>query len=356
MIRHETLEEFSACVLEAAGVTSADARICAQVLVQTDMRGIYSHGTRVLPYLVQHVRGGGVDPKARLEVIREGPAFAVVDGRHGLGHVVAYHSTLMAIERARRCGVGMVGVRRGNHFGAAGIYALKCAMNDMIGLAMCNTKPLIAVTGSSERSIGTNPFAFAAPAGEEMPIVLDIAMSVAAAGKLAILARDGRRAPTGWLVDCLGMESTDPLDFLQRNGALLPTGGHKGFGLAVFVEVLSAVLNGACFTSDVNDWVNQPDRGADEGFSFIAIDIKLFISLNEFKDRIDTLMRRIRGSRKAANVERIYLPGEIEHQTETAARIHGIPLTPGHIHGLVQLAKQMDLENQVEKLLAEESG
>ena len=333
------------------GLDADDARIAAQILVQSDMRGVLSHGTVMLPLYVAHFQGGGADPRAKPEVVQDGPAWAILDAKGGLGHLAAYKAVHIAMEKARGCGVGMVGTRRANHLGPVGAYALMCAEQDMVGLTTCNTNVVMAATGSCERSIGNNPLAFAAPAGQEPPIVLDFACSAAAGSKVAMAAQDGTPIPEEWTIDAQGNPTTDPLDYLERMGALLPFAGHKGYGLAMMVEVLAGVLTGASLTTDVNHWVDQTDQVADEGYAFIAIDIGSLMPLESFRNRMDMLIQRIRGSRKANGVDRIYVPGEMEHEREQAAKANGISLKPWHLESLQTMAADLGLQQEFDALV-----
>ncbi|NPV54313.1 MAG: Ldh family oxidoreductase [Firmicutes bacterium] len=342
----ERLTDFCIKMLERAGLGSEDARIASKVLVAADMRGVSSHGTVALRTYVKQIRGGGMNPKANIEIVREGPAWAIVDGNAGMGVVTAYKATKIAIEKAKKCGIGIVGVRNGMHFGAAAYYAMMMAEEDMIGLAMSNVDINMTVTGAAGRVIGNNPFAYAAPAGEEKPIVLDIAMSVAAGGKINVAREEGKSIPEGWLVDAAGNPTTDPWEFL-RGGALVPFAGHKGYGLALMVEILAGVMTGAAVTKDIGCWVRDFEHPCNEGFTFIAIDVGALMPIHDYKARMDALIRQIRNSPKAEGVERIYLPGEMEHEREEKAKVHGIVLGEATLSSLKGLAMDLGLEDEL---------
>jgi len=353
MINQKTFESFCSNIFEAVGFSAADAREIAEILVRSDMRGVVSHGTRLIPKLLLHIQGGGVDPRAKPEIVEEGPAWSMIDAHGAMGHLAAHRGAHVAMETARQSGIGMAGVRQGNHLGPLGAYALMCAEAGMVGLISCNTNNVMAVTGSCEKSIGNNPFAFAAPTGNEPPIVLDMACSAAAGNKVAMAAQNGTSIPPEWTIDAEGRATTDPLDYLQRGGALLPVGGHKGYGLAIMVEVLAGVLTGASLTGDIKSWVTETDQVSDEGYSFIALDVKSFMPLSEYQERIDGLIRRIRSSRKAKGVDRIYLPGEIEHEHELKTRAEGISLQDWHVESLKKVAVELGLVSQFASLEAE---
>ena len=353
MITQSTLESFCRSIFESIGFAEDDALLVAEIIVQCEMRGVSSHATRLIPALVRHVQGGGVNPQAKPKVFDEGPAWCMIDAQGALGHLAAHQGVQIAMDKARKCGVGMAGIRQGNHLGALGAYALMCARAGMVGLITNNTNPVMAVTGSCEKSSGNNPFAFGAPAGSEPPIVLDMACSAAAGSKVIMAGQNGEDIPQGWAIDSVGTATTDPLDYLERSGALLPMSGHKGYGLAVMVEVLAGVLTGASLTSDIKDWTEQTDQVSDQGYSFIALDVEAFMPRSVYEQRIEGLIKRTRSHRKIEGVDRIYLPGEMEHENEQQARSEGMSLPDWHVESLKQVALDLDLEEQFALLEAE---
>ena len=352
MITQPTLESFCQSIFAAVGFAEDDAQIVAEIIVECEMRGIASHATRLIPALVRHVHGGGVDPQAKLEVLDEGSAWSMIDAHGALGHLAAYHAVHVAMKKARTSGVGLAGVRRGNHLGALGAYALMCARAGMICLITNNTNPVMAVSGSSEKSMGNNPFAFGAPAGNEPPIVLDMACSAAAGSKVVIASRNGAIIPVGWSINSAGDDTTDPLDYLERDGALLPMSGHKGYGLAVMVEVLAGVLTGASLTSDIKAWDKQTDQVADQGFNFIVLNVESFMPRSLYEQRIDGLITRVRSLQKKPGVDRIYLPGEIEHEHQQQARQEGITFQDWHLESLKEVALELGLDEQYDSMEA----
>lgn len=319
------LERLAAHLFDSAGVPPEAARAAAGVLVRTDCRGIESHGVRHLPGRLKQLRSGGADANAVASVEQETSVSAIVDGHGGLGLTAALKATDLAIAKARQANVAVVVVRNGNHLGAAGHYALLCAEAGLIALVTTNASPVMTVTGSQGRVLGNDPIAYGITAGQAPPIVHDIALSAVAGGKITMAAERGQQVPLGWIVDKLGRPTQHPADYIS-GGALMPLGEHKGYGLAVLVEVLTGALSGAGMGSEVKSWVRHADQPTNTGHSVIAINPAAFGPIERFHERIAALCEEIRSAPRAPGVERIYLPGEIEHEHEQAARRHGLVL------------------------------
>lgn len=337
------LTDFCIQSMLKSNMREADAHITAEVLVTTDTWGIYTHGTKHLRVYLSKLRAGGIDAQAVPQVISEGPAWAIVDGRQAMAMVSSYKAMELAIRKAKACGIGYVGVKNSTHFGSAGYYANMAIQNDMIGLALSNADTNMTVPGARGAVIGNNPLAYAVPAGEEKPIFLDIAMSTVAAGKIYAAQGQAKTIPDTWLVDDDGLPTTDIRDY-PRVGTLLPMAAHKGYGLAVLVEVLAAVLTGAAITKSVIGWAKYLAQPTDTGHAFLAIDVAAIMTLQTFKDRVDRMIREIKDAPKAKGSDRIYLPGEIEWELRDEALRSGIPLPDDVIAGLVGLAKDIDLD------------
>jgi LDH2 family malate/lactate/ureidoglycolate dehydrogenase len=334
------LKDFVVEVLEKLGISSEDARITAEILVTTDMRGTRTHGVRLLKWYVNQVQRGGVNLNARMEILRSGPTWALIDGQAGLGEVTAYKSMKLAMAKAKENVVGVVGVRNSNHFGAAGYYANMCLEEDMIGFATTNADPMMSVPGAAARLFGTNPIAYAFPAGEDKGLTFDVATSVVAGVKIHQAIREGRRIPEGWIIDRQGRATTDPSD-LEKGGAHLPVGGHKGYGLAFMVEVLSGALTGSGMMDEVLSYVQHPDKPCNSGHLFMAIDVGAFIPVADFRARLDSMVRKIRNSPKADGFERIYVPGEIEAEEQERSRVRGVLLDETTLSDLKQVATDL---------------
>jgi ureidoglycolate dehydrogenase (NAD+) len=337
------LESFCVEAILKSGIREKDACVTAKVLVTTDTCGVYTHGTKQLRTLLSNFRDGRLDSRAIPEVVSEGPSWAIVDGHYAMPMVTSCMAMELAIEKARATGVAYTGVTHSSHFGAAGYYANMAAKKDMIGLSMCNVDPGVTVPGAKGKVLGTNPIAYAVPAGKELPILFDIATSAVAASKLYAAQALGKEIPDNWLVDDEGIPTTDPSGYPER-GALLPMAGHKGYGFALLVEILSAALTGAGMLHQVSSWVMDPPDPTNEGHAFIAIDVASIMPIQEFKDRMDWLIRDIKGSPKAQGSERIYLPGEMEWERRDEALTKGMQLPKDVIASLAGLAEDVGLE------------
>ena len=339
------LREFVSQVLQSVGVSRPDAEIAAEVQVRTDARGVLSHGTWCLPGYVRCLQQGGTDPQGRWTIVRETAVTALVDGGCSLGQVVAHHATELAMQKARKEGVGVIMVRNSSHFGAAGHYALMCAEKDSIGWATSNGGVVMAATGGRGKVIGNGPTAYGVPTEDGMPIVMDIAMSRVAGMKISIAHERGVSIPEGWVIDAEGRDTTNPADFFE-GGALLPIGKHKGYALALLPEILAGALTGAAMTQQVTNWVRVPDKATNTGHTFIVLNVETFMPLADFKKRVQSLTNEMRQSDKMPGVDRIYVPGEMEHEKEAQARKRGLPLPETHWRHLHNLAQQRGLETQ----------
>jgi ureidoglycolate dehydrogenase (NAD+) len=340
------LQRFCADAMVRCGLSPEDAALSAEVLTTTDTWGTHSHGTRQIRPLMRAVKSGGIRPSARPTVQREGPGWALVDARMAMPMVVAIQAMEMAIAKAATAGIGYAGVAHSSHFGAAGYYATLALRRDMIGLSMTNCDPCMAATGGRLPVIGTNPIAFAIPAGQERPVFLDIATSVGAVTKVMIAKALGRPMPEGWLRDLEGRPTTDASGYPDRS-VLQPIGSYKGYGLAVLVEVLCGILTGASFLSGVKGWINENGIPADQGHAFIAIDVNVMIPIDTFKARMDAMFREIKGAPRIAGVERIYLPGEMEWERRDRALRDGLQLPDYVLTNLLGLAEDVEMVNEL---------
>jgi ureidoglycolate dehydrogenase (NAD+) len=338
------LASFVAAALQRVGVPASEAEIVADTLVEADLRGVHSHGVMRLPIYVKRIQSGLVRARASVTVTSQGPAFAQVDAHNSLGQVVSVRAMDLAIEKARAGGVGVVGVGHSTHFGAAAYYALRAATQNLIGVAVTNTLPLMPAVGGAARIVGNNPIAYAVPAGRHRPIVLDIATSVVAAGKIQRARGRGDRVPLDWGVDSAGVP-TDRPEAILDGGMLLPAGGHKGFGLAMIFDLLCGPLVGTAWSSGVAG-LSLPDhaRPQDVGHLFMALDVAQFRPLAAFVAEVDRYIDLVHASPRAPGVERIYVPGEIEFETAETRRRDGIPLDPNILDDLARLAKDFSLE------------
>jgi L-2-hydroxycarboxylate dehydrogenase (NAD+) len=338
-----SLRRFCTGVLERLGVSTKDAEVWSGIIVETSLRGVDSHGILVLPLYAQMLEAGGIKVDAQLEVVNDHGPTVLLDGGHGIGAVIADSAMSLALERARQFGISYVAVRNSNHFGAAGFYAAKSLNHDMIGLAFTNAGPAIAAWGGRSKVIGSNAFAVAVPSGEELPIVFDTAIGAAAAAKIFVAAEKGERIPTDWMIDRAGHPTDDPTA-LFSGGVMLPFGKHKGYGIGVIVDVLTGVLSGGLFSTAVRGFGRDLSEPLGVCHSFCALDIERFMPLDQFKSRIDHMIREIKGSEPLAGVERVYLPGEKGFLTWKERKELGIPLWGKLLDDLRKLSQQLNVE------------
>lgn len=341
-VDYRALTDFVVQVLQKFGVPNEDATITGQNLVKADLRGIESHGVARLKRYTDGLKNDVVRTHPNIRTIRESPVTALVDGDFGLGQVVSYKAMNLAIEKAKKNHVGLVGVRNSNHFGIAGFYGLMALKHDLIGLVMTNTRPLVTPTFSRRKMIGTNPLCVAVPTGEK-GFVLDMATSVAPIGKMEVARRLGKKVPMGWGIDPEGNLTDDPSRISK--GALLPLGGlgevlggHKGYGLAAVVDVFCGILTGAHFGSTVGE-TQGPDP-ANVGHFFGAINPESFMPLSEFKSRMDQLIGSLKSGEKLPGVEEIYIAGEKSAYTEEIRKKMGVALDLETIRMLRQLSAE----------------
>lgn len=336
------LEAFAVEAMQRFGIHEDDARLSAQILVMTDTWGVHTHGTRQLRPLMKNFPMGRLNAEAKAEVVREGVAWALLDGHHSVPFVTAHQAMALAIEKAKAAGIGYVSVIHTSHFGAAGYYATMAAEQQMIGMAMCNADPNMVVPGARGKVLGTNPIAYAVPSGTGKPIFFDIATSAAAANKVIRAKLLGQPIPEGWLVNADGEPTTDPSGF-PESGALMPMAAHKGYGFALLVEILAGVMTGAALTKDQPSWVpnvpGNPPGQANQGQMFMAIDAGAVLGFEVFSQRMDWLSDYIHDAPKAKGAERIYLPGEIEWEKRDQALAQGMILPPDVVDSLKGLAQ-----------------
>jgi LDH2 family malate/lactate/ureidoglycolate dehydrogenase len=335
--RHETLVEFCTNVFEKLGVPHEDALIAANAIVGCNLRGVDTHGViRMLVYTAK-LKKGSVNPRPNIHPIRETKGTALIDGNNGLGQVVGYRAMEIAIKKAREVGISCVSVRNSNHFGTCAHYSLMAPTQDMIGIALTNTSPSIAPTGGAEKMLANNPWSIAVPAGKQFPVVLDMANSVVAKGKIRQAAKEGRSIPLEWAVDKNGQPTTDAKAALD--GFLLPVGGYKGYGITLMMDLLTGVLSNSCYGPRVKG-VDSAEGIAGIAHTFMAIDVAAFDNVAEFKARMDAYISEIKGSKKAAGVETIFMPGEIEFLKVQERRQKGIPIHNNVVKDLRKIAEE----------------
>ena len=353
----ERTEQFMAVAFAAIGVPEEEAKICAAVLIESDKRGIDSHGVGRFKHIyIDRINEGIQHVNTRFEVVREGKTTAVVDGHDGMGHVIGVRSMQMAIDKAKEYGMGMVAVRNSTHYGIAGYYALMAAKAGMIGITGTNARPSIAPTFGVENMLGTNPLTFGMPTDEDFPFVLDCATSITQRGKIEHYERIGKEMPEGWVIDSNGDPVTDPGAAIKGFGsgtcALAPLGGigedlagFKGYGYAAVVEILSAALQAGSFLKTLSgiekDGSKQPYH---LGHFFIAIDVNAFIDVEAFKKTTGDILRQLRASKKAQGQSRIYTAGEKEYLAYLKRSETGIPLNEQVRKSLSDVRDQLSVD------------
>lgn len=348
------LRSFVTTVLEKVGVTPDDAAIVADVLVAADMRGIESHGVaRLESYYVSRIRAGQLDPRPKIQTVRETATSVLVDAGNGLGHPAGKRAMERVLEKAGQTGAAFGAVRNSNHFGIAGYYAMMALDRDMIGIASTNSVRYGAPTFGRDIMLGTNPLAFAIPAKNEPAFVLDFATTTVPKGKLEVYSRKEKQLNPGWAIDANGHETLDPKVALK--GALLPlggygvdNGGHKGYGLGLLVDILCGVLSGGAFGNDLPLPSDPPLPGKISHF-FAAFKIDGFRDPEQFKADMDTELRAFKDSAKAPGHDRIYVAGEIEYEKTAYAREHGVPVHVKVWTGLEKLAGELGIPFDFEK-------
>lgn len=334
LIPHARLHRFTCEAFLRAGLSEVDARTGADVLVATDAWGVFTHGTKSLAGYLRRLKAGGLRASGVPHIVSEGGGWATVDGDSSLGMVTSVFAMETAIKKAGQQGIAYVGVRNSCHFGAAGYYAWLAAREGLIGIAMANDLPTVASPGSRGAITGSNPLAYAVPAGRYQPLLLDISTAVVAGGKIYAAKARGESIPGNWIIDGKGQPTADPSGFPQV-GALLPMAGHKGYGLSLLIETLSGILSGASVTWGVRSWMSDdmtlPSR---HGAAFLAIDVQCIARPEEFARKVEALIDEIHQSPRADGVERLLVPGELEWERHERAMREGIALPSDVVESL----------------------
>ena len=348
----EKLRKFVALVFQSLGVSERDSEIVADVLITANLFGIDSHGVQRLRLYVDRIRRGLIKPKFQIRIVRNGTVHALVDGDNGLGQPIAYKSMEIAIDKALRYGVGVVGVRNSNHFGIAGYYALIAVKRNMIGMVMTNARPLMSYTHTIGKNLGTNPIAIGVPTKNPPPYLYDGATSVVPIGKVEVLAKEGKKMPIGWGIDSKG-ELTDNPNIVLKEGAVLPLGGlgeilggHKGSGLALTIDILCGILTGANW----GPYVGPKDKPANVGHFMVAINIEEFLPLQEFLERMEKLRTYIKSLPKHPKAKRIWIPGEKSWLTMQTRLKKGIPIHKAILNDIEKIARELNLKFELEDL------
>lgn len=338
-----SLTSFVARAFVACGMPDADALKAAGLMVQADLMGQDGHGVFRLPMYLKRIRAGGLNVTPTFRRVEDRTSTALIDGDNGLGHLVMHHATELAIEKARTSGVAWVGARHSNHAGPASLYAMMPLAHDMIGIYIAvGSANHLPPWGGTEMLLSTNPIAIAVPGAERPPIVLDMATTVAAYGKVKTAAQRGETMPEGWMIDREGQPLTDPTRAAE--GFLLPIGGPKGYGLSLIFGILAGVLNGAAFGRDVVDFNADSKTVTNTGHLILALDIKAFTDPDRFKAGIDQVWTEMKSSALLPGVTEIRLPGERLAQTVAHRTRDGIPLPAALLTQLAELATDLGID------------
>jgi len=343
-VTFDRLKAFIHDAMVRLGLPDGDAITVASLMAQADLQGSDGHGVSRLTQYARRIKAGGFNVRPDIRVVREQASTALINGDNGMGHLVMSRAAAIAIEKARATGIGWVNSQFSNHAGPASLYATMPLAHDMIGLyfAVGNANHLPPWGGLS-MLLSTNPIAAAIPAGDEKPIVLDMATTVAAYGKVKTKALRGEMMPEGWMIDRSGKPLTDPKR--AEEGMLLPLGGmeagYKGYGLAMIIGLLAGTLGGAAMGKDVIDFNHDDDSVTNTGQAICAINVAAFGDVATFKAAVDTLVRDFRGSERIPGVDRISVPGERSAETRIARSRDGIPIAPALMRSLDQLADEL---------------
>ena len=339
-ISWQLADDFMTAVFEKMGVPTEDARLCADVLLESDRRGIESHGcNRFKPIYIDRIKSGILNPVTKIDILKETPTTAALDANDGMGMVASKKAMDMCIEKAHKYGMGMVAVRNSSHYGIAGYWTGLAAKENMIGISGTNARPSVAPTFGVENMLGTNPLTFSMPTDEPFPFTLDCATSVIQNGKIEYYARINHDTPKGLVISREGEELTDSAEILKKirsqQAALAPlggfgetTGGYKGYGYSTVVEILSAALQSGLFLKALDGKDEEGKiRPYHLGHFFIAIDTEAFMGAEAFKKTCGDILRDLRGSEKAPGQERIYTAGEKEYDVWMYRKDKGVPVT-----------------------------
>jgi len=336
------LEAFITQAMVSLGLPPEDAQTVGHLMAEADMQGSDGHGViRLVPY-AKRILAGGMNLKPHFRVVQERTAMALIDGDNGMGHLVMKRATELAIQKAKSSGIAWVGSRLSNHAGPASLYARMALQHDMIGLyfAVGNANHL-PPWGGLDMLLSTNPIAAAIPSGKEVPIVLDMATTVAAYGKVKAKAQRGEMMPEGWMIDRQGKPLLDPTK--SDEGFLLPIGGYKGYGLSLVVGILAGTLNGAAMGSQVIDFNKDFVSTTHTGQAIAVIDPSAFGDIDDFKHNVDRLIQELRSAERMPGVDRIWLPGEQSHHKRLTHEKQGVVLAPGLVKQLNELAAERQI-------------
>lgn len=326
------LHQFTRSLCENAGLTSEDAELIAKLLVQTDLRGVHSHGTRALPGYLNLILDGKLNPRPELQIVSDGPGYAVIDGDNGIGHLASTLGMQTAIAKAKTSGVAAAGVHNAGHFGAAACYSIMATENRMIGFSTTNTGvPTIVPPGGAEAVVANNAMSYALPTANGHPIVLDMACGVSSWGKVATLRMYDQPIPDGWLLDNTGK----PSDAQSQGRLMAPAGGARGYGLALIMGILAGPLTGGMMACNKTETTSE--------HFFIAINIDSFTDYESFSADVEQGIKKVHAAKTTEDVEQVFLPGEIEWNNYDKWIEDGIPIHIDHLRSLANIAEKLEM-------------
>ena len=354
-VGYTKIYDFIKEVFVKLGVPQNEAKICADVLIESDLRGIESHGIGRLKMYYDRIKAGIQNVVTDIDIVRDRKAIAVWDGNHGMGHVISHRAMQTAINKAKKFGIGSVAVRNSTHYGIAGYYAKLAAENDMIGLTFTNARPSVAPTFGVDPMLGTNPICFGAPSDKEHPFIYDAATSISQLGKIEVLDRENKTTPEGWAIDSKGNSytATKPLlkDLVSKKASLLPLGGdteelgsHKGYGLATIVEILSSALQNGSYLHQLSGWEGSKRVPYRLGHFFMAINIDFFIDIEAFKTIVGDIMLQLRNSKIKSDKTKIYVAGEKEYLKGIKVKKEGIPINENLMKNIKIMAVELGIK------------
>lgn len=342
VIQPERILRLTEKILEKVGVSESDARIIADSLIDADLKGVHSHGIIRLPIYIKRVQSKAVKTNPIRTETRKKENIAIVDADDGFGQPVSVRAVELAVNAAKTHGIAVVGVKNSHHYGTAAYYSSMIASQQMIGIAMSNTTPLMPAIGGSEAVVGNNPLSIAIPAKRHLPVILDMATSVVAMGKILQAQKANKPIPIDWGMDKHGKPTTKAEGVLE-SGLYNPLGGPKGFGLAFMIDVLSGVLLNGAFGNEVQSIYKEVDKPNRCGHFFIVLDIEGFLPIKVYHELIDSYIDQIKSSERAAGIEEIYMPGELEFKKETEHRKSGIPILTSVYKEITTLARSLGI-------------
>ena len=341
-VRFEDLRNFCREAYVKTGVPAAEAEIVADLLVRSDLRGVETHGVTRLPIYILRLQKGYVRKECKLTAVKDKGPIAFLEAHGSMGHIAAYRAMEKAIAKAEEYGVGWVSVKDSGHFGVAGLFPMMALRKNFIGYVVSNSAPMMSPWGGKERIIGNNPLAYAIPADRYPPVVLDFSLSVVSSGKLILTRKKGEKIPLGWAVNKEGLPTDDPYEGYEGGGSLAPVGGHKGYGMVLVHEMLTAILTDGKRTRQIKSLYEEDPSGIQGTcHSFMALDPDCFVGREAFKKSIDAYIREIKESARARGTEEILVPGEPEFRTEVRLLKEGIPLSGNTVKELTSLGESL---------------